>query len=103
MRYQQNFEDREIEVIVLGQQQWPHVRPHIQRVVNAVNSATRGSFAEVDIVAFSIRVRFASIGGLPRRFGANEKRLTSVKLQATVVDENSQLCAQGPETALLRG
>ncbi len=49
MRYQQNFARRGIAVIVLGQQQWPHVRLHIQRVVDAVNSATPGSFAEIDI------------------------------------------------------
>ena len=49
MRYQQNFAGRKIAVIVLGQQQWPHVRLHIQRVVDAVNSATPGSFAEIDI------------------------------------------------------
>jgi hypothetical protein len=49
MRYQQNFAARTIAIVVLGQQQWPHVRPHIQRVVDAVNAARRGSFAEVDI------------------------------------------------------
>jgi len=49
MRYQQNFADRKIAVIALNQQQWPHVRPHILRVVDAVNAATPGSFAEVDI------------------------------------------------------
>ena len=49
MRYQQNLAVRRIAIIVLGQQQWPHVRPHIQRVVDAVNAATPGSFAEVDI------------------------------------------------------
>ena len=49
LRYQQNLADRKIAVIVLGQQQWPHVRPHIQRVVDAVNAATPGSFADVDI------------------------------------------------------
>jgi hypothetical protein len=49
IRYQQNLADRKIAVIVLGQQQWPHVRPHIQRVVDAVNAATPGSFADVDI------------------------------------------------------
>jgi hypothetical protein len=49
MRYQQNLEARTIAIVVLGQQQWPHVRPHIQRVVDAVNAATPGSFAEVDI------------------------------------------------------
>lgn len=49
MRYQQNFAGRKIAVVVLGQQQWPQLRPHIQRVVEAVNAATPGSFAEVDI------------------------------------------------------
>jgi hypothetical protein len=49
MRYQQNLAERKIAILVLGQQQWPHVRPHIQRVVDAVNAAKPGSFAEVDI------------------------------------------------------
>jgi hypothetical protein len=49
MRYQQNLAARTIAIVVLGQQQWPHVRPHIQRVVDAVNAATPGSFAQVDI------------------------------------------------------
>jgi hypothetical protein len=49
MRYQQNLADRKIAVIVLGRQQWPHVRPHVQRVVDAVNTAAPGSFAEADI------------------------------------------------------
>jgi hypothetical protein len=49
IRYQQNLADRKIAIVVLGQQQWPHVRPHIQRVVDAVGSATPGSFVEVDI------------------------------------------------------
>jgi hypothetical protein len=49
IRYQQNLAARTIAIVVLGQQQWPHVRPYIQRVVDAVNAATPGSFAEVDI------------------------------------------------------
>ena len=49
MRYQQNLAGRKIAVVVLGQQQWPRLRPHIQRVIEAVNAATPGSFAEVDI------------------------------------------------------
>jgi hypothetical protein len=49
MRYQQNLAVRTIAIVVLGQQQWPHVRPHVQRIVDAVNAATRGSFTEVDI------------------------------------------------------
>jgi hypothetical protein len=49
MRYQQNLEGRRIAIVVLGQQQWPQLRLHIQRVIEAVNGATPGSFAEVDI------------------------------------------------------
>ena len=49
MRYQQNLAGRKIAVVVLGQQQWPRLRPHIQRVIEAVNAATPGSFVEVDI------------------------------------------------------
>jgi hypothetical protein len=49
MRYQQNPAGRKIAVVVFGQQQWPHVRPYIQRVVDAVNAAKPGSYAEVDV------------------------------------------------------
>jgi hypothetical protein len=49
MRYQQNLAGRRIAIVVLGQQQWPKLRPHIERVVEAVNAATPGSLAEVDI------------------------------------------------------
>jgi len=49
MRDQQNLSARRIAILVLGQQQWPQLRPHIQRVVEAVDGATPGSYAEVDI------------------------------------------------------
>lgn len=49
MRYQQNLAGRKIAIVVLGQQQWPQLRPHIQRVVEAVNAAVPGSFAVVDV------------------------------------------------------
>ena len=49
VRYQQNLAGRRIAIVVLGQQQWPKLRPHIERVVEAVNAATPGSLAEVDI------------------------------------------------------
>lgn len=49
MRYQQNLAGRKIAIVVLGQQQWPLLRPHVQRVVDAVNSATPGSYTDVDI------------------------------------------------------
>ena len=48
MRYQQNLSGRKIAIVVLGKQQWPQLRPHIQQVVEAVNAATPGSFTEVD-------------------------------------------------------
>ena len=43
MRYQQNLAGRKIAIVVLGQQQWPQLRPHIQRVIEAVNAATPGN------------------------------------------------------------
>ncbi len=49
MRYQQNLAGRKIAIVVLGQQQWPQLRPHVQRVVEAVNAATPGTYAEVAI------------------------------------------------------
>src|SRR6202789_3853458 len=49
MRYQQNLAGRRIAIVVLGQQQWPQLRLHVQRVIEAVQAATPGSFAEVEI------------------------------------------------------
>jgi hypothetical protein len=49
MRYQQNLEGRRIAVLVLGQQQWNLLQPHVQLVVDAVNAATPGSYVEVEI------------------------------------------------------
>jgi hypothetical protein len=50
MRFQQNLTGRKIAIVVLGQQQWPKLHPHIQRVIEAVNAAIPGSFAEVEIL-----------------------------------------------------
>lgn len=49
MRYQQNLEDRKIAFVVLGNQQWPTLRLHVDRVVAAVNAAKPGSYTEVEI------------------------------------------------------
>jgi hypothetical protein len=49
LRYQQNLATRKIAIVVLGHQQWPHLRPHVQRVVEAINTAVHGSYVEVDI------------------------------------------------------
>jgi hypothetical protein len=49
MRYQQNLTGRKIAFVVIGNQQWPVLRRYVERVVAAVNAATPGSFAEVEI------------------------------------------------------
>jgi hypothetical protein len=49
MRYQQNLAGRKIAVLVLGQQDWGLLLPHVQLVVDAVNAAVPGSYTEVEI------------------------------------------------------
>ncbi len=49
LRYQQNLKGRKIAFVVLGNQQWPVLRRYVERVVAAVNAATPGSYAEVEI------------------------------------------------------
>jgi hypothetical protein len=49
VRYQQNLVGRKISIVVLGNSPWWLVRRHLDAIIAAVNSATQGSFAEVDI------------------------------------------------------
>ena len=49
MPYQQNLAGRKIAVVINGRRQWPQLRPHVQRVVEALNTAAPGSYVEVDI------------------------------------------------------
>jgi hypothetical protein len=49
LRYQQNLTGRKIAIVVLGQGRWTLIQPHVAQVVAAVNAATPGSFAEVEI------------------------------------------------------
>ena len=49
IRYQQNLTGRKIAIVVLGNSQWRVVRLHLDRVAQAVNRATPGSYAVVDI------------------------------------------------------
>ncbi len=49
MRYQQNLAGRRIAIVVLGKQQWPQLRLHVQLVTDAVNAAAPGSYLEVEI------------------------------------------------------
>jgi len=49
IRYQQNLTGRKIALIILGNQQWPLVRLHLDKIAAALNAATPGSFTEVEI------------------------------------------------------
>src|SRR5258708_183614 len=51
MGYQQNLIGRKIAIVVLGAQQWPRLRPHIQLVIDAVSAAIPGSYTEIEIPA----------------------------------------------------
>jgi hypothetical protein len=49
LRYQQNFAARKIAIVVLGKGRWSLIKPHVAAIVSAVNAATPGSFAEIDM------------------------------------------------------
>jgi hypothetical protein len=49
MRHQQDLSTRKIAIVVLGRQQWPELRSHVQRVVDAVDAASPGSYKEIEI------------------------------------------------------
>ena len=49
IQYQQNLSGRKIALVVLGNSQWPVVRLYLDRIAAAVNAATPGSYAIVDI------------------------------------------------------
>ncbi len=49
IRYQQNLAVCRIALVVLGNPRWPVLRPHVERVVAAVNAAKPGSYTEVKI------------------------------------------------------
>lgn len=49
IRFQQNLSKFAIAIVVLGNPTWPVLSRHVKRVVAAVNSATPGSYSEVEI------------------------------------------------------
>jgi hypothetical protein len=49
MRHQQNLEGRRIALVILSTPQWPIVRLHLGKIAAAVNAATAGSCAEVEL------------------------------------------------------
>jgi len=49
LSYQQNLTGRRIAIVVLGKGRWSLIKPHVARVVEAVDHASPGSFVEVEI------------------------------------------------------
>lgn len=49
LSYQQNLANRKLAIVVLGKGRWSLIRPHVADIVAAINSATPGSFTEVNI------------------------------------------------------
>ncbi len=49
LSYQQDLSRRKIAIVVLGKGRWSLIKPHVARVLAAVDTATSGSFAEVEI------------------------------------------------------
>ena len=49
IRYQQNLTGRKIALVILGNQQWPLVKLHLDKIATAVNAAKPGSFIVVEI------------------------------------------------------
>jgi hypothetical protein len=49
IHYQQNLTGRRIAIVVLGNSTWRIVRLHLDRVASAVEAASPGSYAELDI------------------------------------------------------
>jgi predicted nuclease of predicted toxin-antitoxin system len=55
MRYQQNLAGRKIAVVILSSQQWPELRRHANRVVEVLDSASPGSYLEIELPAARFR------------------------------------------------
>ncbi len=49
IRYQQNLSTRRIGLVVLGSNQWQFVRSHLPEIVSAVNDASVGSYAFIEV------------------------------------------------------
>ena len=46
---QQNLRNRTIAIVVLGNSRWQIVQRYVRRIAAAVNGATAGSYADMDI------------------------------------------------------
>jgi hypothetical protein len=51
LRYQQNFTDRKLAVVILSTNHWPTLRPVAARIATAVDFVQRGQVIRVDVAA----------------------------------------------------
>lgn len=72
IRYQQNLEGRGIAIVVLGVAQWPVVKKHVSKVVQAVTVATPGSYIEVDIPSITMEAHVQAYSKSPAECSAAE-------------------------------
>jgi hypothetical protein len=49
LHYQQNLTSRRIAILVIAHAQWPSLEPHVALVVAAIDKATPGTYAVVEI------------------------------------------------------
>jgi predicted nuclease of predicted toxin-antitoxin system len=48
-RYQQNLLSRKIAIVVLGHGRWTLIKPHVARIISAVDRAAPASYTEIEI------------------------------------------------------
>ena len=51
LRYQQNFTDRKLAVVILSTNHWPTLRPVAARIASVVDFMQRGQVRFIDIAA----------------------------------------------------
>jgi hypothetical protein len=49
LRYQQNLRDRKLAIVVLNRNRWSLVRPMLEQIVAAIDTAKPGTYTLVDI------------------------------------------------------
>ena len=49
LKYQQNLDSRRISIVVITTTSWPRIQQSVVAVVDAIDSATAGSYTEVTI------------------------------------------------------
>ena len=49
LRYQQNFTDRKLAVVILSTNHWPTLRPRAARIASVVDFMQRGQVIRIDV------------------------------------------------------